>query len=119
MVERFAVGVRGPMSLLCGFTGVPFRSYLLGVAAGSLFGTMPIQLIIGHALRNRPSAVAAIAAVFVSVYSFGPPIAAAMASASLWLGRNKAAGGGSVSGVTGKSDRVTFASDAEAGGSGI
>ena len=77
------------MSLLCGFTGVPLRGFATGVALGALFGTVPIQLALGYALRNRPAAVAAIGASFISYYAFGPPLIAAIGGATLWLGRRR------------------------------
>lgn len=89
MVERFAVGVRGPMNLLYGFTGVPLRGFAAGVVLGALFGTMPIQLSLGYALRDRPAAVAAIGTAFVSCYVFGPPIVAAVGGTTLWLGKRR------------------------------
>lgn len=89
IAERFAVGARGPMTLLCGFTGVSFRGFAAGVAVGALFGTIPIQLALGYALRDRPAAVGAIGAAFISFYTLGPPIMAAVGGATLWLGRRR------------------------------
>lgn len=77
------------MTLLCGFTGVPLRGFAAGVALGALFGTVPIQLALGHVLRDQPAAVATIGAAFISYYAFGPPIVAAVGGATLWLSRKK------------------------------
>lgn len=99
VAERFALGIRGPMALLCGFTGVPFRSFATGVAIGALFGTVPIQLALGHVLRNRPSAVGGIGAAFVSYYALGPPIVGAAGAVGLWLGQLRADGGEDGGGV--------------------
>lgn len=89
------------MTLLCGFTGVPLRGFATGVALGALFGTVPIQLALGHALRDRPATVGAIGAALISYYTLGPPILAAVGGATLWLGRNK----GDEGRARGKSDR--------------
>lgn len=78
------------MTLLCGFTGVPLRDFAAGVATGALIGTVPIQLALGHALRNRPTVVAAIGTAFISYYALGPPIVAAVGGATLWLARMRA-----------------------------
>lgn len=89
VAERFALGVRGPMTLLCGFTGVPLKAFAAGVALGALFGTVPIQLALGYVLRDRPTTVGAIGAAFFSFYTFSPPIMAAVGGVTLWLGRKK------------------------------
>lgn len=89
MAARFAVGARGPMTLLCGFTGVPLRGFAAGVVLGALFGTIPIQLSVGYALRDRPAAVAAIGTAFLSFYVFGPAILAAVGGTTLWLGKRR------------------------------
>ncbi|CAM9415457.1 unnamed protein product, partial [Laminaria digitata] len=88
VAERFALGVRGPMTLLCGFTGVPVKGFAGGVALGALFGTLPIQLALGYVLRDRPATVAAIGAAFLSLYTLGPPIMAAVGGVTLWLSRS-------------------------------
>ena len=44
-IQRFSVGFRGPLCLVCGFTGVPATTFALGAAIGAL-GTMPIQLTV-------------------------------------------------------------------------
>ena len=44
-IQRFSVGFRGPLCLVCGFTGVPPVRFALGAALGAL-GTMPLQLTV-------------------------------------------------------------------------
>jgi hypothetical protein len=44
-IQRFSLGFRGPLCLVCGFTNVPAPHFLGGVAVGAL-GTMPIQLFV-------------------------------------------------------------------------
>lgn len=73
------------MTLLCGFTGVPVKKFAAGVAIGALFGTMPIQLALGYVLRDKPATVGAIGAAFLSFYTLGPPIMAAVGGVTLWL----------------------------------
>ena len=43
LVQRFSLGFRGPLCLVCGFTGVSARQFGAGAALGAL-GTMPLQL---------------------------------------------------------------------------
>ncbi|CAM9458866.1 unnamed protein product, partial [Discosporangium mesarthrocarpum] len=87
VTSRFALGIRGPVALLCGFTGVPLADYGVGVMLGAL-GTMPIQLTLGIALRDRPRAVAALTAAFISFYSLSPAMLATVASVTtFWASR--------------------------------
>ncbi len=44
-IQRFSLGFRGPLCLVCGFTGVPPARFALGAAVGAL-GTMPLQLTV-------------------------------------------------------------------------
>lgn len=53
-IQRFSVGFRGPLCLVCGFTGVPPVRFALGAALGAL-GTMPLQLTVGYFLRHTPN----------------------------------------------------------------
>lgn len=43
---------------------------------------------LGHALRDRPAAVAGIGAAFVSCYAFGPLLMAAVGAVGIWIGRS-------------------------------
>lgn len=43
LIQRFSLGFRGPLCLVCGFTDVSASQFLAGVALGAL-GTLPIQL---------------------------------------------------------------------------
>lgn len=107
------MGARGPMTLLCGFTGVSCRGFAAGVAVGALFGTVPIQLALGYALRDRPAAVAAIGTAFLSFYSLGPPIMAAVGGATLWVGRKREGKGGPprATPIVGKEAALEFGGD--------
>lgn len=53
-IQRFSLGFRGPLCLVCGFTGVPPARFALGAAVGAL-GTMPLQLTVGYYLRHTPN----------------------------------------------------------------
>ena len=44
-IQRFSLGFRGPLCLVCGFTGVSPQKFALGAAVGAL-GTMPLQLTV-------------------------------------------------------------------------
>lgn len=45
LVQRFSLGFRGPLCLVCGFTGVSGKQFLGGVAFGALL-TMPLQIVV-------------------------------------------------------------------------
>ncbi|KAL3137315.1 hypothetical protein ABBQ32_006855 [Trebouxia sp. C0010 RCD-2024] len=53
-IQRFSLGFRGPLCLVCGFTGVAPSKFALGAAVGAL-GTMPLQILVGYFLRNTPN----------------------------------------------------------------
>ena len=42
-VQRFSLGFRGPLCLVCGFTGVSPQLFASGVAVGAV-GTMALQI---------------------------------------------------------------------------
>ena len=44
-IQRFSLGFRGPLCLVCGFTGVAPSKFALGAALGAL-GTMPLQILV-------------------------------------------------------------------------
>ena len=44
-IQRFSLGFRGPLCLVCGFTGVAPSRFALGAAVGAL-GTMPLQILV-------------------------------------------------------------------------
>lgn len=44
-IQRFSLGFRGPLCLVCGFTGVAPSKFALGAAVGAL-GTMPLQILV-------------------------------------------------------------------------
>jgi len=83
-VQRWMVGVRYPIALVCGFTGVPFRSFASGVLGGAV-GTLTVQLAIGYALRNNPKATGVIAAGIATYYMLGAPLAALASSVVLYF----------------------------------
>ena len=44
-IQRFSLGFRGPLCLVCGFTGVAPSKFAVGAAVGAL-GTMPLQILV-------------------------------------------------------------------------
>ena len=42
-VQRFSLGFRGPLCLVCGFTGISPQLFASGVAVGAV-GTMALQI---------------------------------------------------------------------------
>eukprot|EP00898_Chlorokybus_atmophyticus_P001652 jgi/Chlat1/2488/Chrsp175S02358 len=90
-VERFSLGIRNPVGFLAGLSGVPPAKYFLGVCLGACF-TLPAQLAVGFALRQRPVAALAGVAAFVGAWSIMPYATAAIAAALYYL---KQAGSGS------------------------
>ncbi|CAN6545124.1 unnamed protein product [Malus baccata var. baccata] len=52
-VERFSLGVRNPTAFLAGTLGISSECFFAGVCCGGLI-TLPLQLLIGFFLRERP-----------------------------------------------------------------
>lgn len=50
-IQRFSLGFRGPLCLVCGFTGVAPSKFALGAAVGAL-GTMPLQILVVSNLHS-------------------------------------------------------------------
>ena len=50
-IQRFSLGFRGPLCLVCGFTGVAPSKFALGAAVGAL-GTMPLQILVVSSLYD-------------------------------------------------------------------
>ncbi|KAH9784850.1 transmembrane protein [Citrus sinensis] len=70
--ERFSLGVRNPTAFLAGTMGIPPDCFFAGVCCGGLL-TLPIQLVIGFLLRERPVFALATVATVVLLqrrYSF-------------------------------------------------
>ncbi|KAG5567293.1 hypothetical protein RHGRI_002751 [Rhododendron griersonianum] len=64
-VERFSLGVRNPTAFLAGTLGVSPEYFFAGVCCGGLI-TLPLQLVAGFLLRERPVvAVATVASAVV------------------------------------------------------
>ncbi|KAK3156209.1 hypothetical protein QOZ80_2AG0104270 [Eleusine coracana subsp. coracana] len=87
-VERFSIGVRNPTSFLAGALGISADCYFAGVCCGCLF-TLPIQLAIGFALRERPLVALASVAAAVGICTMFPYAAAACTALFLYLRRRK------------------------------
>ncbi|KAK3152342.1 hypothetical protein QOZ80_2BG0157630 [Eleusine coracana subsp. coracana] len=87
-VERFSIGIRNPTSFLAGALGISADCYFAGVCCGCLF-TLPIQLAIGFALRERPLVALASVAAAVGIFTMFPYAAAACTALFLYLRRRK------------------------------
>ncbi|CAH8378439.1 unnamed protein product [Eruca vesicaria subsp. sativa] len=70
-VERFSLGVRNPTAFFAGALGISPECFFAGVCCGGLI-TLPVQLVIGFLLRERPMfAVATVATVVFQFYVQG------------------------------------------------
>ncbi|XP_047081124.1 uncharacterized protein LOC124691886 [Lolium rigidum] len=85
-VERFSIGVRNPTAFLAGAAGVSADCYFAGVCCGCLF-TLPIQLVVGFLLRERPVVALASVAAAVGIWTVFPYAAAAFTALFLYLWR--------------------------------
>ncbi|KAG8457650.1 hypothetical protein KFE25_002314 [Diacronema lutheri] len=82
-VARFCVGLRAPIALTCGvLPGVPLGRFAAGAALGALV-TVPAQLALGAALRERVTSAVGLASLCASFYAAGP-VSFAVASAVLY-----------------------------------
>lgn len=78
-VERFSLGVRNPTSFIAGAMRVAPDKFFTGVCVGALI-TMPLQMVVGFLLRERPMAGLAVVAAAVGAWTVLPYLAAGMAS---------------------------------------
>lgn len=78
-VERFSIGVRNPTSFLAGVAGISPAKFFAGVCAGGLI-TLPLQMSVGFALRERPVAALAGVAAVVGTWTVFPYAVAAILS---------------------------------------
>ncbi len=82
-VIRFSFGVRAPMMILAGFSGkVPFLKYAAGTVLGAAC-SLALQLLVGYAMRNNPTAIVAAIATISSIVLFVPFAIAISSWASL------------------------------------
>jgi membrane protein DedA with SNARE-associated domain len=82
-VARFCVGMRAPIALTCGtLPGVSLRRFSIGACLGGLV-TLPLQLCLGYALRERITSPVGLASLCASFYCAGP-VTFAIASAVLY-----------------------------------
>lgn len=91
-VERFSLGFRGPLCIMCGYLGVSTLQFFQGVCAGALL-TMPLQLAVGYALRNTASpylaALAMVAGPNAVGHVLGPLLAGLGYTFAKWKGKVK------------------------------
>ncbi|ESR56840.1 hypothetical protein CICLE_v100207931mg, partial [Citrus x clementina] len=82
--ERFSLGVRNPTAFLAGTMGIPPDCFFAGVCCGGLL-TLPIQLVIGFLLRERPVFALATVATVVGIWTVFPYAVAASTAIFLYL----------------------------------
>ncbi|PIN10949.1 hypothetical protein CDL12_16439 [Handroanthus impetiginosus] len=85
-VERFSFGVRNPTAFLAGAMGISPECFFAGVCCGGLI-TLPIQLLIGFLLRERPVFALATVATVVGIWTVFPYALAALTALFLYLQR--------------------------------
>ncbi|KAL6978789.1 hypothetical protein U1Q18_020458 [Sarracenia purpurea var. burkii] len=83
-VERFSLGVRNPTAFLAGTLDVSPECFFAGVCCGGLV-TLPLQLLIGFLLRDRPIVALAAVASAVGIWTVLPYAVAAATALFLFL----------------------------------
>ncbi|PKI76777.1 hypothetical protein CRG98_002763 [Punica granatum] len=83
-VERFSLGVRNPTAFLAGALGISPEFFFAGVCCGGLV-TLPVQLLIGFLLRERPLFALATVATAVGIWTIFPYAIAAFTALFLFL----------------------------------
>ncbi|KAM1137534.1 hypothetical protein FF1_035483 [Malus domestica] len=85
-VERFSLGVRNPTAFLAGTLGISSECFFAGVCCGGLI-TLPLQLLIGFFLRERPVFALATVATAIGIWTIFPYAVAASTALFLYLRR--------------------------------
>ncbi|XP_057809244.1 uncharacterized protein LOC131023691 [Salvia miltiorrhiza] len=83
-VERFSLGVRNPTAFLAGAMGISPECFFAGVCCGGLI-TLPVQLVIGFLLRERPVFALATVATVVGIWTVFPYALAVLTALILYL----------------------------------
>ncbi|KAL0773193.1 hypothetical protein Bca101_038344 [Brassica carinata] len=83
-VERFSLGVRNPTAFFAGALGISPECFFAGVCCGGLI-TLPIQLVIGFLLRERPMFAVATVATAVGIWTIFPYMVAAATALYLYI----------------------------------
>ncbi|VVB01329.1 unnamed protein product [Arabis nemorensis] len=83
-VERFSLGVRNPTAFLAGALGISPECFFAGVCCGGLI-TLPLQLVIGFFLRERPMFALATVATVVGIWTIFPYVVAASTALFLYI----------------------------------
>ncbi|KAJ0244713.1 Transmembrane protein [Hirschfeldia incana] len=83
-VERFSLGVRNPTAFFAGALGISPECFFAGVCCGGLI-TLPIQLVIGFLLRERPMFAIATVATVVGIWTIFPYMVAAATALYLYI----------------------------------
>ncbi|CAA7023947.1 unnamed protein product [Microthlaspi erraticum] len=85
-VERFSLGMRNPTAFLAGALGVSPECFFGGVCCGGLI-TLPLQLVIGFLLRERPMFAVATVATAMGIWTIFPYMVAASTALFLYIRR--------------------------------
>ncbi|XP_013725026.1 inner membrane protein BB_0250-like [Brassica napus] len=83
-VEIFSLGVRNPTAFFAGALGISPECFFAGVCCGGLI-TLPIQLVIGFLLRERPMFAVTTVATVVGIWTIFPYMVAAATALYLYI----------------------------------
>ncbi|XP_010450299.1 PREDICTED: uncharacterized protein LOC104732449 isoform X1 [Camelina sativa] len=83
-VERFSLGMRNPTAFFAGALGISPECFFAGVCCGGLI-TLPLQLVIGFLLRERPMFALATVATAVGIWTIFPYVVAASTALFLYI----------------------------------
>ena len=87
ILQRFLIGLRGPICLAAGFTGIPVAKFAAGAALGACI-TIPLQLGAGYLLRDTANpylAMLAIVALPNTIGHIAAVVAAPAAAVAAWM----------------------------------
>ncbi|EFH39427.1 hypothetical protein ARALYDRAFT_497081 [Arabidopsis lyrata subsp. lyrata] len=83
-VERFSLGMRNPTAFFAGALGISPECFFAGVCCGGLI-TLPLQLVIGFLLRERPMFALAAVATAVGIWTIFPYAVAASTALFIYI----------------------------------
>ncbi|CAE5977390.1 unnamed protein product [Arabidopsis arenosa] len=83
-VERFSLGMRNPTAFFAGALGISPECFFAGVCCGGLI-TLPLQLVIGFLVRERPMFALATVATAVGIWTIFPYAVAASTALFIYI----------------------------------
>ncbi|CAL9225042.1 unnamed protein product [Arabidopsis halleri] len=83
-VERFSLGMRNPTAFFAGALGISPECFFAGVCCGGLI-TLPLQLVIGFLVRERPMFALATVATAVGIWTIFPYAVAASTAFFIYI----------------------------------